>query len=299
MTDKSTLAGDQATSVVGAAEGDTQVNWITYSSTVDHQNVHIEALNSNLSMVTWEVLTNPDCQPVPLGCSGTFAGTSFQFVDSTGSKVGSAVNETAVTVSGDLARINGKLCWPFVDQTWDLSAPKSSGTLTTKMSFACAAEEGDSIASSTGSLTAAAADAVSTASVSVSSSSMILSSAADVSTVPIPSATAVSEVAAISTALTPSSTAMISSSMAAVSTAPVSSDTSTSKAGSNLPASSSTYIISSSATAAEEVQTSITSAAATPTEASGKITTSTILVTVTASGYYPASGGPVGEFCGL
>lgn len=207
MTDKSSLAGEQATSVVGAAEGDTQVNWITYSSTEDHQNVHVEALNSNLSMVTWEILTNPDCQPVPLGCSGTFSGTSFQFVDSAGSKVGSAVNETAVTVSGDLARINGKLCWPFVNQVWDLSAPKSTGMLTTKMSFACAAEQDASIGSSP----VAAVAPVSTA--AVSSNAAVFSSSA-----------AVAAVAPVSTATVSSNAAVFSSTaaVAAVSTTPVS-----------------------------------------------------------------------------
>lgn len=82
---------------------------------------------------------------MPLGCSGTFTGTSFQVVNETGGVVGTAVNEANVTVSGDMVTIGGNVCWPFVQQTWDLSQPLSTGTLTTKMSFACASF-GDSTA---------------------------------------------------------------------------------------------------------------------------------------------------------
>ncbi|KAH6678690.1 hypothetical protein B0J14DRAFT_328626 [Halenospora varia] len=122
MNSKSTLTGSEATSTVGAAEGDTQVNWITKSDTVDHQNVHVATLNSTLSLVTWESLTSPNCQAVPLSCSGTYAGTSFQFVDSAGVKSGSEVVNTDVFVSGDMAVVGGKICWPYVAMTWDLSA---------------------------------------------------------------------------------------------------------------------------------------------------------------------------------
>ena len=144
MSSKDTLTGAQASSTVGAAEGDSQVNWITYSATEDHQNVHVATINSNLSLVTWETLTSPDCQPVPLGCTGTYAGTSFQLVDSSGAKSGAAVTSTTVFVSGDIANVGtDKVCWPYVDMTWDLSAPLASGPLVTKMSFACAST-GDS-----------------------------------------------------------------------------------------------------------------------------------------------------------
>jgi len=145
LSSKSKLSGAEASSVVGAAEGDTQVNWITKSDTVDHQNVHVATLNSTLSLVTWESLTSPKCQAVPLSCSGTFAGTSFQFVDSAGSKVGAETVDTTVTVSGDMAVVNGKICWPYVDHTWTLSAPRSKGTLTQKMSFACAGVDGAAV----------------------------------------------------------------------------------------------------------------------------------------------------------
>lgn len=149
LASKDTLTGSQATSVVGATDGDSQVNWITESTTEDHQNVHVAAINSQTSLVTWETLTSPTCEAVPLGCSGTYAGTSFQLVDSSGAKVGTPVVSTSVFVSGDIAIVGtDRVCWPYVDTKWDLSAPKSSGTLVTKMSFACASLDGSTVVSS-------------------------------------------------------------------------------------------------------------------------------------------------------
>jgi hypothetical protein len=143
MPSKNTLTGAQASSTVGAANGDSQVNWITESTTDDHQNVHVAAINSDLSLVTWETLTSPICQPVPLSCTGTYVGTSFQLVDASGAKVGAAVTSTSVFVSGDIANVGlDKVCWPYVDMKWDLSAPKDTGALVTKMSFACASVGG-------------------------------------------------------------------------------------------------------------------------------------------------------------
>ncbi|KAF4630865.1 hypothetical protein G7Y89_g7272 [Cudoniella acicularis] len=185
MNSKSTLTGTEATSVVGAAEGDTQVNWITYSTTEDHQNVHVATLNSTLSLVTWETLTSPDCQPVPLGCSGTYAGTSFQFVDSEGNKIGANTVNTDVFISGDMAVVGEKICWPYVDMTWDLSAPASSGPLQQKMSFACASADGNS-------------SSVVTAS---SDTSAVTSSSAVVSGSAVASSTSISEVAAAATSV--------------------------------------------------------------------------------------------------
>ncbi|KAL7275399.1 hypothetical protein RUND412_001650 [Rhizina undulata] len=136
--DKETLVGDQAISVVGAASGDDQVNWITESSSTDHQNVRVATFNSEYAVVTWEQIENPDCQPVPLSCSGTFAGTYMQQVDINGTKVGDPIVVDDVYVSGDIVNLgDGRLCWPYVNMVWDLSAPKSSGTPVTSMSFAC------------------------------------------------------------------------------------------------------------------------------------------------------------------
>jgi hypothetical protein len=170
MNSKNTLTGAEASSTVGAAEGDSQVNWITYSSTDDHQNVHVATLNSNLSIVSWETLTNPTCEPVPLSCTGTYSGTSFQFVDSAGTKVGNVVSSTSVFVSGDFANVGtDKVCWPYVEMTWDLSAPKDSATPVTSMSFACASS-GDSAAVVVSSSSSVAAVKVASSSAVVESS---------------------------------------------------------------------------------------------------------------------------------
>ncbi|KAF8862336.1 hypothetical protein BDZ45DRAFT_702957 [Acephala macrosclerotiorum] len=180
MSSKDKLTGAEASSTVGAAEGDDQVNWITYSSTEDHQNVHVAALNSNLSVVTWETLTSPDCQPVPLGCTGTYAGTSFQFVDATGAKVGAAASSTSVFVSGDIANVGtDKVCWPYVDMTWDLSAPKDSGTPVTQMSFACVGTGDGTTATSSSSVVASSSTAIVASS---SSSAVTVSSTVNVAT---------------------------------------------------------------------------------------------------------------------
>ncbi|KAG8739137.1 hypothetical protein FRC10_006107 [Ceratobasidium sp. 414] len=142
MNSKNQLAGPQAISTVGAASGDDQVTWITKDSGIDHQNVRVAtAGNGQLAVVIWEQITSPNCQPVPLSCSGTFAGTYAQLVDATGtgSAVGTAINlGTDVTVSGDIATIGTSVCWPFVKQTWDLSKPKSTGTSVTKISSSAA-----------------------------------------------------------------------------------------------------------------------------------------------------------------
>ncbi|PWW73807.1 hypothetical protein C7212DRAFT_359635 [Tuber magnatum] len=138
MKDKSTLQGPEAISQVGAASGDDQVTWITKSETTDHQNVRVAALDSANAIVTWEELSNPHCQPVPLSCTGTFSGTFFQQVNSQGGKVGEAISAKDVFVSGDMQRIEGKgLCWPYVSMEWDLSGPKDKGTPVSFMSFAC------------------------------------------------------------------------------------------------------------------------------------------------------------------
>ncbi|CAE6474071.1 unnamed protein product [Rhizoctonia solani] len=146
MDAKNKLAGNQAISTVGAASGDDQVKWLTKVEGTDHRNVRVAAAGSGqLAVVTWEELTNPTCEPVPLSCTGTFSGTYAQLVDATGtgSTVGDAVNlGKDVTVSGDMVTIGTKVCWPFVKQTWDTSRAKSSGTPVTKMSFACLATDG-------------------------------------------------------------------------------------------------------------------------------------------------------------
>ncbi|KAF8533400.1 hypothetical protein BDD12DRAFT_899234 [Trichophaea hybrida] len=144
MATKSTLAGAQAISQVGASSGDSQVIWVTKSDSVDHQNIHVAAFNDNYALVTYEILDSPDCQPVPLSCTGTFSGTGMQLVDKTGKLIGSPVVAADAYVAGDMVNVGDKLCWPYVQMTWDLSQPKSNGTYTNKISFACMGLQGGS-----------------------------------------------------------------------------------------------------------------------------------------------------------
>ncbi|KAI5778760.1 hypothetical protein EDC01DRAFT_333498 [Geopyxis carbonaria] len=139
LASKDKLRGAEAVSTVGATAGDSQVTWITYNDRVDHQNVHVAALpDGEHALVTWEVLLNPDCQPLPLGCTGTFGGTYAQVVSSAGKRVGKTVNlGTKVTVGGDLAVVGERVCWPYVEMDWDLSVPRANGTLVQEVGFGC------------------------------------------------------------------------------------------------------------------------------------------------------------------
>ncbi|KIY63894.1 hypothetical protein CYLTODRAFT_432795 [Cylindrobasidium torrendii FP15055 ss-10] len=158
LSSKNALVGNEAISEVGAAEGDKQVIWITEDEDTDHQNVRVAAFDESNVLVTYEIISNPTCEPVPLSCSGTFSGTGFQLVSSSGATQGSALTDTDVTVSGDIAKMaDGRLCWPYVKQAWDLSAPKDSGTATSKMSFACISLDGPTSASSSSSGNASSA----------------------------------------------------------------------------------------------------------------------------------------------
>lgn len=51
FSDKNTLVGSQASSVVGATDGDSQINWIT-SGTADCSNAHVAAFDSTSVLVT-------------------------------------------------------------------------------------------------------------------------------------------------------------------------------------------------------------------------------------------------------
>ena len=142
LKDKSNLVGPEASSKVGAASGDDQVNWITTGS-VDRSNIHVATFDGSNALVTWEEIASPKCTDPAMGCSGTFTGSYFQQVDSTGKKLGSPISAMDVFVAGDMVNMGtGKLCWPYVDMAWDLSLPVGGGlptTSTSKMSFACMA----------------------------------------------------------------------------------------------------------------------------------------------------------------
>ncbi|KAI8311207.1 hypothetical protein K4K59_007554 [Colletotrichum sp. SAR11_240] len=136
FSDKNTLVGDQATSEVGAADGDKQVNWMT-SGTNDCSNAHAAAFDSSKALVTWEEISNPICDFDAMGCKGIFAGTKFQMVGSDGKKVGEAVSADDTYVAGDMVTMSdGRICWPYVSMDWKLDGPVT-GSPVSKMSFAC------------------------------------------------------------------------------------------------------------------------------------------------------------------
>ncbi|KAI1874686.1 hypothetical protein JX265_004894 [Neoarthrinium moseri] len=146
FTDKNTLVGEQASSVVGAADGDSQINWIT-QGTADCSNAHVAAFDGSSVLVTWEEIENPFCPVIAMGCQGTFTGTRFQLVTN-GAKVGDALVETDTYVAGDMVTMSdGRICWPYVSMVWDLSSPVAYGgstATTTSMSFACMSLSGSS-----------------------------------------------------------------------------------------------------------------------------------------------------------
>ncbi|RYP12532.1 hypothetical protein DL765_007268 [Monosporascus sp. GIB2] len=139
LANKSTLDGEQATSQVGAADGDSQVNWIT-QGTADNSNAHVAAFNSESVLVTWEEIAEPQCDFVPMGCRGAFTGAYYQLVTN-GKKVGEPVRAMDTFVAGDMVTVSeGRVCWPYVAMDWDLSRPVPYGdskATTTKMPFAC------------------------------------------------------------------------------------------------------------------------------------------------------------------
>lgn len=136
FSDKNTLVGKQATSVVGAEDGDSQVNWLTSGSN-DCSNAHVATFDKSNALVTWEEISNPICDFDAMGCRGTFAGTKFQLVTSSGTKSGTAITSEKVYVAGDMVTMSdGRICWPYVSMTWSLEGP-TTGTAGKKMSFAC------------------------------------------------------------------------------------------------------------------------------------------------------------------
>ncbi|EKV04020.1 muc1 extracellular alpha glucan glucosidase-like [Penicillium digitatum] len=177
FSDKYTKVGAQATSDVGVEDGDSQVNWVTSGSN-DCSNAHAATFGNNNALVTWEEISNPTCDFIAMGCRGIFAGTYFQQVDSTGSKVGEPFSANDVYVAGDMVTMSdGRICWPYVNMIWDLSQPiddSSSSGAVKKMSIACMALDG-----ATGFSTTAATSATSssTAKVAVNKSASAVTKA--------------------------------------------------------------------------------------------------------------------------
>ncbi|KAF7538087.1 hypothetical protein G7054_g3229 [Neopestalotiopsis clavispora] len=180
FSDKNTLVGDQASSVVGATDGDSQINWIT-TGTNDCSNAHVAAFDSTSVLVTWEEISDPDCQFVAMGCKGTFTGSRFQLVTD-GAKVGEPLVETDVYVSGDMVTLSdGRVCWPYVSMTWDLSEPVAYGgstASTSAMSFACASIGGTTGGSSTTTAAAATSAAATSAAASTAAAAATSSTVA-------------------------------------------------------------------------------------------------------------------------
>lgn len=179
FTDKYTKVGDQATSVVGTEDGDSQVNWITEGSN-DCSNAHAATFGTSSALITWEEISNPTCDYIAMGCRGQFAGTFFQEVSSDGSKVGDAFTSTDVYIAGDMVTMsNGRICWPYVSMEWDLSQAVGYGTTsstTKKMSFACMSTE-ETTNTTTSAKTTTTAAASKTTATTVEATSVVSSAA--------------------------------------------------------------------------------------------------------------------------
>ncbi|KAE8355660.1 hypothetical protein BDV28DRAFT_31110 [Aspergillus coremiiformis] len=174
LSDKFTKVGKQAISEVGAASGDSQIDWLTKGGN-DCSNAHAATFGTSGALVTWEEISNPICDYIAMGCRGQFAGTFFQHVDANGQPVGSPFKSMDAFVAGDMATIgDGRICWPYVKMDWDLSQPaRGSASSTTKMSFACMSLDGasSSIASTSSSSNSTSSNSTSSATTSASTSS--------------------------------------------------------------------------------------------------------------------------------
>lgn len=191
FSDKYTMVGTQATSEVGSASGDSQVNWLT-TGTADQSNAHVATFDSTQALVTWEEIADPFCEFIAMGCRGKFTGSKFQLVsnDGTGKAVGEPLTSTDVTVAGDLVTMaDGRICWPYVAMTWDLSSPVGYGgstATTTKMSFACISAGSSSGSGSASSAASTAAASSTAAAVPASSSAAAVTSSAAAATSSVP-----------------------------------------------------------------------------------------------------------------
>ena len=129
-----------------------------HRSDIDCVNARIAAIDDSQALVTWEENDVSECGGdfTGNGCSKSkYTGTKFQVVDSAASNKGSSFSAADVFVSGDIAKVGSKLCWPYVnmkwepgtDQSWD-DNDKPAGPKVKKLSFACYDPSGASQASS-------------------------------------------------------------------------------------------------------------------------------------------------------
>ncbi|KAK2611500.1 hypothetical protein N8I77_004834 [Diaporthe amygdali] len=229
FSDKYTMVGKQATSEVGAASGDDQVNWLT-TGTADQSNAHVATFDKTNALVTWEEIADPFCEFIAMGCRGKFTGSKFQLVtnDGSGTAVGEPITSTDVTVAGDLVTMSdGRICWPYVSMDWDLSSTVGYGAASTvtKMSFACISLSGSGSSSSGSS---ASASAVASTSAVASSSAAAVATSSSVASVASSAPATTSSVPAVvaaaggddTDASVPSSSAVPTSSAAPVAAEP-------------------------------------------------------------------------------
>lgn len=149
-------------------------------------NAHVATFDSTNALVTWEEIADPFCEYIAMGCRGTFTGSFFQLVDSTGTAVGTPLQKTDVYVSGDLVTMNdGRICWPYVNMEWSLSDVVGgyggyTASNVTSMSFACMSSGSSAAASSstTASAAASASVAASSSAAPAASSSTVAEAAA-------------------------------------------------------------------------------------------------------------------------
>ncbi|KAK5135640.1 hypothetical protein LTR08_004941 [Meristemomyces frigidus] len=141
FSDKETKVSAQASSVVGAVDGDSQVNWVSPSIGADRSNAHAAVFDDEYALVTWEEIAQPSCDIIAFGCSGAFTGTHFQLVNVAGDTIGEPIVSENTYVAGDMVTLaNGTICWPYVNMDWRLDLPVGGGlpeTTTKKMSFGC------------------------------------------------------------------------------------------------------------------------------------------------------------------
>ncbi|KAI5201491.1 hypothetical protein E4T42_02283 [Aureobasidium subglaciale] len=141
FSDKQTMDGEQASSIVGAKDGDSQVNWIT-TGTADCSNAHVATFDGANALVTWEQIDEPQCDFIAMGCQGEYSGSYFQLVNK-GEKIGAPVKSMDTYVAGDMVTMtDGRICWPYVNMTWRLDQPAGAygglpSSTTKQISFAC------------------------------------------------------------------------------------------------------------------------------------------------------------------
>ncbi|KAJ4291986.1 hypothetical protein N0V90_009885 [Kalmusia sp. IMI 367209] len=118
---------------------------------VDCINAHIATIDDTHALVSWEENDVSDCDGNDFngyGCGKSrYTGTKFQIVDASGSNQGSSFSSSDVFVSGDIAKVGSKLCWPYVNMKWSSSSDdtiKGTGNTVKKLSFACYASSGSS-----------------------------------------------------------------------------------------------------------------------------------------------------------